>query len=207
MAQRRIVTGDDVRALPEGSLLDVPAGTIFTDVAREWIVRRKIRVVESSRDPRTPKPVRIALGADHAGFAVKESLKPFLTDVGADFYDYGAYSSDPVDYPDVAHAVAVAVALGSARQGIVVDGAGMGSAMAANKVPGVRAAACYDEAAARNAREHNDANVLTLGSRNTPPDRIRKIVAAFLEGEHTEARHRARVHKILAIEKKYYRGF
>lgn len=207
MAHRRIVTGDDVRALAEGSILDVPPGTILTDVAREWVERRKIRVVTTKSDAQRPKMVRVALGADHAGFELKESLKPFLQEIGADFYDYGTHSTDSVDYPDFAHAVAFAVAIGHARQGIVVDGAGMGSAIAANKVPGIRAAACYDEAAAKNAREHNDVNVLTLGSRNTPLERIRKIVSTFLTADHTEARHRARVAKIVAVEKKYYRAF
>ncbi|HXV60606.1 MAG TPA: ribose 5-phosphate isomerase B [Vicinamibacteria bacterium] len=205
MARRRILTGDDVRALPEGSLLDVTSDTILTDVAREWVERRKIRLVETKADRPAIEPVRLALGSDHAGFELKETLKGYLLEVGAQFQDYGTHSNEPVDYPDFAHAVALAVAVGHARQGIVVDGAGMGSAIVANKVPGVRAAACYDEAGARNAREHNDVNVLTLGSRNTPLENVRKIVAAFLTAEHSEPRHRARVAKIVAVESKYSR--
>jgi ribose 5-phosphate isomerase B len=202
--RKRILTGDDVRSLPEGSLLDVAPGTILTDVAREWIEKRRIQVVESKPAARI-QPVRVALGSDHAGFEMKESLKAYLSEIGASFSDYGTHSKDPVDYPDFAHAVALAVALGHARQGIVVDGAGIGSAIVANKVPGIRAAACQDEASARNAREHNDVNVLTLGSRLMPLENLRKVVSVFLSAEHTEPRHRARVAKIVAVEKKYYR--
>ena len=193
--------------MPEGSLLDVAPGTLFTDVAREWIEKRKLRVVESEAKLARVEPVRLALGADHAGFELKETLKAHLGGVGVSFVDYGTHGAASVDYPDFAEAVAVAVALGRARQGIVVDGAGMGSAIAANKVPGIRAAACYDEAAARNAREHNDVNVLALGSRSTPLEQVRKIVDVFLTVQHGEPRHRARVAKILAIERKHYRPF
>ncbi len=204
---RRIVTGEEVRSLPEGSLLDLPADAIVTDVAREWIEKRKIRVVvpgSHSPAPR-PEPLQVAIGSDHAGFEMKQSLAAYLREIGASFLDCGTHSKDAVDYPDFAHHVALAVALGRARRGIVVDGAGIGSAMAANKVPGIRAAACADETQAKNAREHNDANVLTLGSRVLPLENVRKVVSVFLTAEHTEPRHRARVAKIEAIEKKYYR--
>jgi ribose 5-phosphate isomerase B len=202
---RRILTGDDVRSLPEGSILDVSPDTILTDVAREWVERRKIQVIES-KPARSERPAaRLALGSDHAGYETKENLKKFLDEAGVSYIDYGTHSSDSVDYPDFAHAVALAVALGHARQGIVVDGAGMGSAITANKVPGVRAAVCHDAAAARNAREHNDVNVLALGARVVPLEEVRRVVGVFLGAEHTEPRHRARVAKIVAIEKKYTR--
>jgi ribose 5-phosphate isomerase B len=136
---------------------------------------------------------------------MKKSLALYLGEIGASFFDCGTHSKDAVDYPDFAHQVALAVALGRARRGIVVDGAGIGSAIAANKVPGVRAAACSDETQARNAREHNNANVLTLGSRLIPLENVRRVVAVFLTADFTEPRHRARVAKIEAIEKKYYR--
>jgi ribose 5-phosphate isomerase B len=203
---RRIVTGEEVRALPEGSLLDLPADAIVTDVAREWIEKRKIRVVDGARPSASrSEPVQVAIGSDHAGFDMKQRLSAYLREIGASFVDFGTHSNDAVDYPDFAHQVALAVVLGQARRGIVVDGAGIGSAMAANKVPGIRAAACSDETQARNAREHNDANVLTLGSRLLALENLRKVVSVFLTAEHTEPRHRARVAKIAAIEKKYYR--
>lgn len=194
-----------MRSLPEGSVLDVAPGTILTDIAREWIERRKIQVVESKPERSELRAARLAIGSDHAGFDMKETLKKYLDEIGVTYIDYGTHSSDSVDYPDFAHAVALAVALGHAKQGIVLDGAGIGSAIVANKVPGIRAAACNDVAAAQNAREHNDVNVLTLGSRVVPLESLRRVVAVFLGTGHTEPRHRARVAKIEALEKKYTR--
>jgi ribose 5-phosphate isomerase B len=203
--RRRIVTGDEVRFLPEGSVLEVQPGTILTDVAREWVERRRIQIVVPEPSAGRPEPVAVALGSDHAGYDMKEAVKGYLGETGSSFIDYGTDSKDPVDYPDFAHRVAVSVALGQARRGIVVDGAGIGSAIVANKVPGIRAAACHDETQARNAREHNDANVLTLGARLLTPESAKKVVGIFLSAEMTEARHRARVAKIEAVEKKYFR--
>jgi len=132
-----------------------------------------------------------------------EELKGLLARLGYMFRDFGTFTAEPVDYPDVAHAVARAVRAGEARMGILVDGAGIGSAMAANKVPGIRAAPCVDGATAKNAREHNDANVLTLGARLLDGARMRDIVETFLRAECSEERHRRRVAKIEAIEKAY----
>ena len=147
----------------------------------------------------------IAVGADHGGFKMKEELKAFLTEAGHRVHDFGTNSPDAVDYPDFAHAVARAVADGTVDVGIMIDGAGVGSAMTANKVPGVRAAACYSVAVARNSREHNDANVLTLGSSTITSAQMREIVAAWLTTEITEDRHRKRVSKIEAIDRQYHR--
>jgi ribose 5-phosphate isomerase B len=145
----------------------------------------------------------VAVGADHGGFPVKEELKKFLAAQGLRVRDFGAHSTDAVDYPDFAQAVGQCVAQGHADVGIVIDGAGIGSAMAANKVAGVRAAACYSVALAKNSREHNGANVLTLGSGINKPQEIQEIVAAWLGAELTEPRHQRRVDKIMAIERQY----
>jgi ribose 5-phosphate isomerase B len=204
--KRRILTGEDVHHLPEGSLLDVPPDAILTDIAREWIEKKKIRVLKSKKKSKSIERVRIAIGSDHGGFQMKGDLKDYLGEVGASFIDYGTFSRDSVDYPDFAHAVALAVALGQAKQGIVIDGTGIGSAIAATKVPGIRAGACYNADLARNAREHNDINVLALGSGAIAPENLRKIVSVFLTAEHTEPRHRALVSKIEAIEQKYYQA-
>jgi ribose 5-phosphate isomerase B len=184
--------------------MDAPADAIWTDIAREWVERKKITVVEATRKTSATK-VDVAIGSDHSGFDMKSRLRELLDAMGVRFHDYGTYSKDSVDYPDVAHRVAVAVSLGHARQGIVIDGAGIGSAIAANKVPGIRAGACGDETLARNAREHNDINVLTLGARTMPPENLRPVLGVFLSAELSEPRHRARVLKIEGIEKKYYR--
>ena len=136
---------------------------------------------------------------------MKEELKGLLTELGHRIHDFGTDSESAVDYPDFAHAVARDVADGSADVGIIIDGAGVGSAITANKVPGVRAAACYSVEVARNSREHNDANVLTLGSKTISAAQMREIVQAWLANEITEDRHRKRVAKILAIERQYQR--
>ncbi|MCI0547657.1 MAG: ribose 5-phosphate isomerase B [Candidatus Rokubacteria bacterium] len=158
---------------------------------------RGVRITVGAR---APGPFVVAVGADHGGFALKEEIKVHLTRMGYRFRDLGTFSTEAVDYPDVALAVANTVRSGEARLGILVDGAGLGSAMAANKVRGIRAAPCTDADAAKNAREHNDANVLTLGARFVDVPRMRAIVETFLTTECTEERHRRRVRKIEGIE-------
>ena len=144
---------------------------------------------------------QLALGADHGGFELKEQLKTYLREKGHAVRDLGTNSKDPVDYPRIAKAVADLVAAGTVRFGIIVDGAGIGSAMAANKVPGILAAAAYNETLARNSREHNDANVLTLGAGQVDVETAKRIVDVFLETECTADRHRARVKMIRELEK------
>ena len=144
---------------------------------------------------------QIAIGADHGGFELKEQLKSFLRDQGHAVRDLGTNSKDPVDYPKIAKEVAELVSKGTVRYGIMVDGAGIGSAMVANKVPGVLAAAAYNEALARNSREHNDANVLTLGSGQVSTEQAKRIVEVFLETECTADRHRKRVDMIRELDK------
>lgn len=143
---------------------------------------------------------RIAIGADHAGFQLKEQLKAYLNSQGYGLEDCGTFSEESVDYPKIAQAVARLVGEGSCERGIIVDGAGIGSAMAANKMPGVRAALCYDVTSARNAREHNDANVLTLGARLIGVGLAEQIVDVFLTTECKEERHLRRVAMIGELE-------
>src|SRR5437867_6053260 len=145
-------------------------------------------------------PVTIALGSDHGGFELKNQLLGFLRDKGFSVQDCGTHSKDPVDYPRIAYTVARLVASGQCDRGIMIDGAGIGSAMSANKVRGVRAAACYSVALAKNSREHNDANVLTLGAGQTKFEEAAKIVETFLTAECVEERHRKRVQLIDAIQ-------
>ena len=198
--RRSIVTGEDVRDVPAGGELEIAVGAIVTPWAREIAEQRGVRLVETGAAQASKL---VAIGADHGGFPLKEELKKVLTRLGRATRDVGTFSTDPVDYPDIALAVAQTVREGNARFGILVDGAGIGSAMAANKVPGVRAALCVDVAAARNAREHNDANVLTLGAKFVDAATAGEIVAAFLSTECTEERHVKRVRKIVAIEEHY----
>jgi ribose 5-phosphate isomerase B len=200
-----VITEDDVRGLERGSVLRIAEGARLTPLAADIIKDRGIEVVR--RVPRSGLTQKrtVAIGADHGGFPMKEELKGFLTELGHRVHDFGTNSESAVDYPDFAHAVARAVADGSVDLGIVIDGAGVGSAMTANKVPGVRAAACYSVEVARNSREHNGANVLTLGSKTISSAEMRDIVRAWLGTELTEERHRKRVGKIDAIERQYSR--
>jgi ribose 5-phosphate isomerase B len=199
-----LVTAQDVQAVPPGAEIATSPGAIVTPWAREVAAARGVRIVTASPGSEGAAAV-VALGADHGGYALKEALKPALLRLRWRFLDLGTFSTDPVDYPDLALAVARAVRERRARLGIVVDGAGIGSAMAANKVPGIRAATCHDVASAKNAREHNDANVLSLGAKFVDPARAAEVVEAFLVSACTEERHARRVGKITAIEEKYAR--
>ena len=145
----------------------------------------------------------IAIGADHGGYELKESIKKYLSEKGYIIADCGTHSKESVDYPDFAHAVALLVSENKSWRGIVIDGAGIGSCMTANKVPGVRAAMCYDHATAINSREHNDANVLTLGAGLIGDNLAKQIVSTWLDTMFGGGRHAFRVEKIQAIEKLY----
>lgn len=200
---RRTLTAADIEALPAGGEAVVPRGSIITDQARERARERgvRIRVEESVEAPGASSHRAVALGADHGGYPLKEYLKSFLLESGYEVRDLGTDSTRAVDYPDFALAVARAVASGQAWRGIVIDSAGIGSAIAANKVPGARAALCYDATTARNSREHNDANILTLGARLLSAETAREIVALWLETEFAGGRHQRRLDKIAAIER------
>jgi ribose 5-phosphate isomerase B len=145
----------------------------------------------------------VAIGSDHGGFDLKELLKPELTQMGFEVQDMGTYNKSAVDYPFFAHEVARLVGAGKAWRGIVIDGAGIGSCIVANKVPGVRAGMAYDLSSASNSREHNDTNVLTLGAGLIGASLARQIVTKWLTTEFGGGRHAPRVEKITAIEKQY----
>jgi ribose 5-phosphate isomerase B len=143
--------------------------------------------------------MRIAVGADHAGFALKQSIAEHLREQGHELLDLGTHSEERVDYPDYGAAVGRAVASGEAELGVCVCGSGIGIGIAANKVPGVRAATVHDVTSAHLAREHNDANVVCLGERLTGPEVAREAVDAFVCGEFAGGRHAARVAKLDAL--------
>jgi ribose 5-phosphate isomerase B len=181
-------TEDDVRTLVReivGGVLDAPAAP--------------------EAEPVTPAPPSsiIAVGADHGGLPLKEKIAFELRQAGHEVHDCGTDSTDAVDYPDFAHEVARLVADGTCGSGIMVDGAGIGSAMVANKVPGIRASLCYDLSTARNSREHNHANVLTLGAGLIGPGLAWQIVQEWLATPWGEGRHARRVDKITAIDDHY----
>jgi len=144
--------------------------------------------------------MKIAIASDHAGYEEKERLKPLLDELGIQFKDLGTVSEEAVDYPDYARKVGEEVAQGHVDQGLLVCGSGTGMAIAANKVPGVRAAVAWNEETARLAREHNDANVLSLGARVTPTEELPRIVRAWFAAKFAGGHHTQRVEKIREIE-------
>lgn len=150
--------------------------------------------------------LRIALGADHAGFPLKEELKAYLEGQGIIYDDLGTYSPEPVDYPDIALRVAEAVAQGRFERGILICGTGIGASVAANKVPGVRAALCHDTFSARCSRAHNDSNILTLGARVIGFGLAKEIVNVWLNTEFEGGRHAVRLEKIKRIEERFGGG-
>jgi len=150
--------------------------------------------------------MRVAIGADHAGFELKRDLAGYVAQHGHEVSDLGTHSTAPVDYPDTAEAVATAVRNGQADRGILVCGSGAGVAVAASKFPGIRAAVCHDTYTARQAVEHDDVNVLCLGARVIGPDLARSLVETFLAATFSgEERHMRRLAKIDAIENRFLR--
>ncbi len=196
-----ILTREDLESVRFGGTFLLPPKAILTDLAREFAADRQISLI-----PAGMKEQSIALGADHGGFDLKENLKSHLQEAGYPVRDFGAFGRDPVDYPDLALAVAMSVARRECFAGVMVDGAGIGSCMVANKVPGIRAACCWDEASARNSREHNFANVLTLGGRMLDAAAACRILQTWLDTPFGEERHARRVKKISAVEAKYLRN-
>ena len=198
LAEKQVITEDDIRRAGIGSTLRIRKSALVTPLAADLARERRIileRVAETDGQVRR----KIAIGADHGGYEMKEAMKGLLAELGCDYQDFGTNSTDPVDYPDIAHTVALAVSRKKCELGIMIDGAGIGSCMVANKVPGVRAAMCYDEASARNSREHNGANVLTLGGKMISNEKMRGILRVWLATDLTEERHRRRVAKIDAL--------
>lgn len=145
--------------------------------------------------------LKLAIGSDHGGYNLKHEIISYLEERGVAYEDFGAYSLASVDYPDLARAVAQAVVTGTCQGGILCCGTGIGVSIAANKVPGIRAALCHDTFSARMAAEHNNANIITMGERVIGPGLARDIVAAWLSAEFsTEKRHQRRVEKIVQLE-------
>ena len=225
MPRVRVITERDVRrAAKEGRKEIDTAGSVVTPSARDAAARVGVSLRGAAKEQRrstaqsaggndkpapqaapTPTPAssasrRVALGADHGGVALKDAIAARLREIGHSVTDHGTTTTAAVDYPDYAIAVARAVASGSAQVGIMVDGAGIGSCMAANKIAGVRAAMCYDVTTAQNAREHNNANLLTLGGGLIGQRLALAIVDTFLATEFGGGRHAARVAKIDALD-------
>lgn len=220
MAKKLVTEADVAQAAKRGATtIAVEPNTIITPSARDLALRHRIEftstVVSTSahvqsvtkltpNDKHSPHASTvIAVGADHGGYPMKEQIKNVLLDLGYSVIDVGTQSEQPCDYPDFAYAVATLVSSGQAQKGIMVDAVGVASAMVANKVPGVRAAVGFSEFAARSSREHNDANMLTLGGRVLGIEAAKAIVKVWLETWFGGGRHQARVQKITDIEQRF----
>jgi ribose 5-phosphate isomerase B len=209
--RRAIVTADDVSDIEPGSEMTLEPEALVTPLARQVAMERGVTLTsggaENSSFQSAPAHGEVvAIGCDHGGYEMKEKLKAYLVELGYRPLDCGTQSTESVDYPDFAFAVAGQVANGTAFRGIIIDGAGIGSCMAANKVPGIRAAMCYDQATAINSREHNDANVLTLGAGLIGHNLAQQIVKTWLATNFGGGRHARRVNKIMQIEQRYLKG-
>lgn len=204
-ADDRLVTARCLSGTPDGALYVVPPGALVTPLAEEEAWRRRIRLVDRPSAGVDGEPANrlIAVGCDHGGYELKLAVLDFVRAQGWQPLDLGTHSKAAVDYPDTALAVAEAVAEGRCALGIAIDGAGLGSAMAANKVRGVRAAPCTSAELAKNAREHNFANVLTLGAKAVSMETAEAIVRTFLATPPGEERHARRVAKITALEARW----
>ena len=207
MKQFEIITEADARLLEVGETVALRKGGHVTPLAADTLKARRVTVVNDAVLDRSDEglaPVsdirRLAIGSDHSGLSLKSAIVAALRAKGLAVDDLGTLTADPVDYPDTAARVAKAVARGEADAGIVIDGAGIGSAIAANKVTGVRAAVCHDQTMARYARQHNGANVLSLGSTLVQTKEALEVVNVWLSTAMTEPRYVRRLAKIRALE-------
>lgn len=203
-----ILTETDARVLEPGSTVELAEGGLITPLAQDTLRERRIEVSRAGApvEAGSLAPVAdiriVTLGSDHTGLRLRGLLRQALRGRGLTVHDIGTDGTDPVDYPDIAAAVARPVALGEAHAGIVIDGAGLGSAIAANKIRGIRAAMCVNVTLARYARQHNGANVLALGSTLLTDAEAEEIVTTFLSTPMREARYVRRLAKVQELERR-----
>ena len=221
--KRHLITERDVidAARNGKNVIIVQLNSIITSAAKDEAQKRNIKfsfqiqnaklssasdqnaISETSSQISNESTMTISIGSDHGGYALKEALKTYLMEQGYRIIDVGTDSDQPCDYPDFAYSVASLVASNKADRGIMIDSVGVASAIVANKVPGVRAVPCYDEFVARSSREHNNANVLTLGSKVLGIEVVKSIVKVWLGTPFAGGRHLPRVNKISDIEKRF----
>lgn len=182
--------------------------SFLTPLARDLILHSGLKIVkdQSQLSPvESNSHIKIAIGSDHTGVKIKKILLVHLMQKGFDLFDVGTFTEDAVDYPDIAYNVSNRVAIGEVLYGIIIDATGIPSAITANKIPGIRAATCYNEFSAKSSREHNNANVLVLGARSLGEETIKSITDVWLASKFLGDRHQRRLDKIKVIEEKYSR--
>ncbi len=205
---KRLITEDDVKkVLKNGDKeIIVEAEAVLTPLAKDRILHSGLKVVENASSATcsvSNTQIKIAIGSDHTGVKMKKILYDYLKKKGFDLFDVGTFTEDSVDYPDIAFNVANRVAVGEVKFGIILDATGIPSAITANKIPGIRAATCYNEFSAKSSREHNDANVLVAGARALGEETIKSIADVWLSSKFLGDRHQKRLDKIKAIEEKF----
>lgn len=205
---KKLITEDDVKKVLKsgGKEIVLEKDVVLTPLAKDRILHSGLKIVASASYSSTTalhSQIKIAIGSDHTGVRMKKILYDFLKQKGYDLYDAGTFTEDAVDYPDIAYNVANRVAVGEVKFGILIDATGIPSAITANKVPGIRAATCYNEFSAKSSREHNDANILVVGARALGEETIKSIADVWLSSKFLGDRHQQRLDKIKAIEEKF----
>jgi len=205
---KKLITEDHViKVIKSGAHeILVENGSVLTPLAIDRIKTAGLKII---KDPSfisnsfTNSQIKIAIGADHTGVKLKKIIGEILKQKGYNLFDVGAFTEDAVDYPDIAYAVANRVMIGEVEFGIIIDATGIPSAITANKLPGIRAATCYNEFSARSSREHNNANILVIGARAIGEETAKSIVEVWLNSKFLGDRHQKRLDKLSLIEEKY----
>lgn len=205
---KKLITEADILALIKsgGTELVAGKGDIISPLAQDRIRQNKIKIVSQASNVTINASIanlKIAIGSDHTGVKAKKVLFDYLKNKGLDIIDVGTFSEDAVDYPDIAFNVANRVKIGEVTFGVILDATGIPSCITANKVPGIRAATCYNEFSARSSKEHNNANVLVMGAKALGDETLKSIVDVWLTSKFLGDRHQKRLDKIKAIEEKY----
>ncbi len=208
---KKLITESDILNLIKSGLTElvVPKNAVISPLALDRIKQNKVRIVNQSStfaDIENSKSKKIAIGSDHTGVKAKKVLFDHLKHNGFEIIDIGTFTEDAVDYPDVAYNVANRVKIGEVGFGIILDATGIPSCITANKIPGIRAATCYNEFSAKSSREHNNANIIVLGAKALGDETIKSIVDVWLNSNFLGDRHQRRIDKIKIIEDKYLKS-
>lgn len=208
---KKLITESDILNLIKSGLTElvVPKNAVISPLALDRIKQNKVRIVNQSStfaDIENSKSKKIAIGSDHTGVKAKKVLFDHLKHNGFEIIDIGTFTEDAVDYPDVAYNVANRVKIGEVGFGIILDATGIPSCITANKIPGIRAATCYNEFSAKSSREHNNANIIVLGAKALGDETIKSIVDVWLNSNFLGDRHQRRLDKIKIIEDKYLKS-
>jgi len=208
---KKLITENDVLNLIKSGLTELVVGkdSVISPLALDRIKQNKIKIVSQSSATTESMDLantKIAIGSDHTGVNAKKVLFDYLKKKGFDVIDLGTFTEDAVDYPDIAFNVANRVKIGEVGFGIILDATGIPSCITANKIPGIRAATCYNEFSARSSREHNNANVLVLGAKALGVETLKSLADVWLSSKFLGDRHQRRLDKIKAIEEKYLKS-